>query len=171
MRPSAVPRSCLFFPANNRKGSDRMRSVFSDKPQDSDISEDITMAKKLYFSNYANYGNMKRNGEFEAYMKYSIPDSLEQEWSRIILDSLLKKIQTGEDIWLVSNLANVRIDESEIIKSFQRLSKSPNVHQIITAVKRSELLIAPRLFKQIQAVLEEGAGTVPFPSDSAQLNP
>ena len=104
-------------------------------------------------------------------MKYSIPDSLEQEWSRIILDSLLKTIQTGEDIWLVSNLANVRIDESEIIKCFQCLSKSPNVHQIITAVKRSELLIAPRLFKQIQAVLEEGAGAVPFPSDSAPLNP
>ena len=148
-----------------------MRSVFSEKPHNSDLSADITMAKKLYFSNYANYGNMKRNGEYEAYLKYSIPDSLEQEWSRIILDSLLKTIQTGEDIWLVSNLANVRIDESEIIKCFQTLSKSPNVDEIKKVVKKSELLIAPRLFKQIQAVLEEGAGAVPFPSDSAQLNP
>ena len=148
-----------------------MRNVFSDKPQNSDLSADITMAKKLYFSNYANYGNMKRNGEYEVYLKYSIPDSLEQEWSRIILDSLLKKIQTGEDMWLVSNLANVRIDESEIIKCFQRLSKSPNVHQIITAVKRSELLIAPRLFMLIQAVLEKGSGAVSCSFDSAQLDP
>ena len=148
-----------------------MRSVFSEKPHNSDISAEISIAKKLYFSNYANYGNMKRNGEYEAYLKYSIPDSLEQEWSRIILDSLLKKIQTGEDIWLVSNLANVRIDESEIIKCFQTLSKSPNVDEIKKVVKKTEHLIAPRLFKQIQAVLEKGAGAVPFPSDSAQLNP
>ena len=141
----------VFFPANNRKGSDRMRSVFSEKPHNSDISAEISIAK--------------------TYLKYSIPDSLEQEWSRIILDSLLKKIQTGEDIWLVSNLANVRIDESEIIKCFQTLSKSPNVHQIITAVKRSELLIAPRLFMLIQAVLEKGSGAVSCSFDSAQLDP
>lgn len=46
-----------------------MRNIFSDKPQNSDLSADITMAKKLYFSNYANYGNMKRNGEYEEYLK------------------------------------------------------------------------------------------------------
>lgn len=148
-----------------------MRNIFSDKPQNSDLSADITMAKKLYFSNYANYGNMKRNGEYEAYLKYSIPDSLEQEWSRIILDSLLKKIQTGEDIWLVSNLANVRIDESEIIKCFQTLSKSLNVDEIKKVVKKSEHLIAPRLFMLIQAVLEKGSGAVSCSFDSAQLDP
>ena len=114
---------------------------------------------------------MKRNGEYEAYLKYSIPDTLEQEWSRIILDSLLKKTQTGEDIWLVSNLANVRIDESEIIKCFQTLSKSPNVDEIKKVVKKSEHLIAPRLFMLIQAVLEKGSGAVSCSFDSAQLDP
>ncbi|MBR4472104.1 MAG: hypothetical protein IKS55_00550 [Oscillospiraceae bacterium] len=96
---------------------------------------------------------MKRNGEYEEYMKYSIPNTLEQEWSKIILDSLVKEVQNGEDIWLVYNLANVRIDESEIIKSFQTLSKSPNVHKIITAVEKSESLIPPHLFERIKEVL------------------
>ena len=127
--------------------------LFSKKTQKSNISSDIYRAKRLYFSNYANYGNMKRNGEYEEYMKYSIPNTLEQEWSKIILDSLVKEVQNGEDIWLVYNLANVRIDESEIIKSFQTLSKSPNVHKIITAVEKSESLIPPHLFERIKEVL------------------
>ena len=127
--------------------------LFSNKTQKSNISSDIYRAKRLYFSNYANYGNMRRNGEYEEYMKYSIPNTLEQEWSKIILDSLVKKVQNGENIWLVYNLANVRIDESEIIKSFQTLSKSPNVHKIITAVEKSESLIPPHLFERIKEVL------------------
>ena len=118
--------------------------LFSNKSQKSNTSSDIDRAKKLYFSNYANYGNMKRNGEYEEYMNYSIPNALEQEWSKIILDSLVKEVQNG-DIWLVYNLANVKIDESEIIKSFQTLSKSPNVRKIITAVEKSESLIPPPL--------------------------
>ncbi len=64
-----------------------------------------------------------------------------------------EKIQNGEDIWLVYNLADVRIDDSEIIKSFQTLSKSPDVQKIITAVEKSESLIPPRLFERIRAVL------------------
>ena len=127
--------------------------LFSNKTQKSNTSSDIYRAKRLYFSNYANYGNMKRNGEYEEYMNYSIPNALEQEWSKIILDSLLEEVQNGKDIWLVSNLANVRIDESEIIKSFQTLSKSPNVHKIITAVEKSEPLIPPHLFERIKEVL------------------
>lgn len=124
--------------------------LFSNKTQKSNISSDIYRAKRLYFSNYANYGNMKRNGEYEEYMKYSIPNTLEQEWSKIILDSLVKEVQNGEDIWLVYNLANVRIDESEIIKSFQTLSKSPNVHKIITAVEKSESLIPPTCLRGLK---------------------
>ena len=66
--------------------------LFSKKKQKSNPSSDIDRAKRLYFSNYANYYNMKRNGEYEEYMQYSMPDTVEQEWSRIILDSLVKKI-------------------------------------------------------------------------------
>ena len=96
---------------------------------------------------------MRKNGEYEEYMKYSIPDTVEQEWSKIILDSLVKKVQNGEDIWLVYNIANVRIDESEIIKSFQTLSKSPNVHEIISAFEKFESLIPPQLFGRIKEAL------------------
>ena len=94
-----------------------------------------------------------RNGEYEEYMKYSIPNAVEQEWSKIILDSLVKKVQNGEDIWLVYNLANVRIDESEIIKRFQTLSKSPNVLEIITTFEKFESLIPPHLFERIKEAL------------------
>ena len=69
--------------------------LFSNKKKTSNTSSDIYRARRLYFSNYANYGNMKRNGEYEEYMKYSIPDTVEQEWSKIILDSLVKKVQMG----------------------------------------------------------------------------
>ncbi len=127
--------------------------LFSNKTKKSNTPSDIDRAKRLYFANYANYGNMRRNGEYEEYMKYSIPDTVEQEWSKIILDSLVKKVQNGENIWLVYNLANVRIDESEIIKSFQTLSKSPNVREIISAFEKFESLIPPHLFERIKEVL------------------
>lgn len=127
--------------------------LFSNKTKKSNTSSDMDRAKRLYFSNYANYGNMMRNGEYEEYMKYSIPNAVEQEWSKIILDSLVKKVQNGEDIWLVYNLVNVRIDESEIIKSFQTLSKSPNVREIISAFEKFESLILPHLFERIKEAL------------------
>lgn len=127
--------------------------LFSNKTKKSNTSSDMDRAKRLYFSNYANYGNMMRNGEYEEYMKYSIPNAVEHEWSKIILDSLVKKSQNGEDIWLVYNLANVRIDESEIIKRFQTLSKSPNIHEIITAFEKFESLIPPHLFERIKEAL------------------
>ena len=127
--------------------------LFSNKTKKSNTSSDMDRAKRLYFSNYANYGNMMRNGEYEEYMKYSIPNAVEQEWSKIILDSLVKKVQNGEDIWLVYNLANVRIDESEIIKRFQTLSKSPNVLEIITTFEKFESLIPPHLFERIKEAL------------------
>ena len=127
--------------------------LFSNKTQKSNTSSDIDRAKRLYFLNYANYGNMMRNGEYKEYMKYSIPNTLEQEWSRIISDSLVEKIQTGEEVWRVCNLANVRLDESEIIEYFKILSKSTNVQEIITAVEKTESLIPPSLFERIKEVL------------------
>ena len=127
--------------------------LFSNKVNKSNIFYNISKAKRLYFINYANYGNMKRNGEYEEYIKYAIPETVEQEWSRIVLDILLEKIRTGEDIWQVSNLANVRIAESEILKSFQTLAQSPNVHEIITAVEKSNALIPSHLFERIKEVL------------------
>ena len=127
--------------------------LFSNKVNKSNTFYNISKAKRLYFINYANYGNMKRNGEYEEYIKYAIPETVEQEWSRIVLDILLEKIRTGEDIWQVSNLANVRIAESEILKSFQTLAQSPNVHEIITAVEKSNTLIPSHLFERIKEVL------------------
>lgn len=124
--------------------------LFSNKTKKSNTSSDMDRAKRLYFSNYANYRNMMRNGEYEEYMKYSIPNAVEHEWSKIILDSLVKKVQNGENIWLVYNIANVRIDESEIIKSFQTLSKSPNVREIITALKNSSLLSHPTCLRGLK---------------------
>ena len=127
--------------------------LFSNKVNKSNTFYNISKAKRLYFINYANYGNMKRNGEYEEYIKYAIPETVEQEWSRIVLDILLEKIRTGEDIWQVSNLANVRIAESEILKSFQTLAQSPNAHEIITAVEKSNALIPSHLFERIKEVL------------------
>ena len=110
-------------------------------------------AKELYYNNFANYGNMERNGEYGEYAAYQVPEALELTWSKAILENCVRKIQAGEDIWLVSTLANIRIDESEIINSFQILAKSPNVREIAAAVERSKPLIPLYLFDRIRKVL------------------
>ena len=115
--------------------------------------EDLERAKELYFSNYADYGCMKRNGEYEEYKKYNVPDIIEHEWSRSIINDLVKKIKTGEDIWLVSNLANVRIDESEIIKCFHVLSVSNNACKITGVLERSKDIIPSNLYSRILNVM------------------
>ncbi len=115
--------------------------LFSKKARKTDEPSDISRAGMLYFSNHANYSNMKRYGEYEEYMSHSVPDALEREWSKTVLHAFVKKTKNGEDIWLVSNLANVRTDESERIKSFRGLSKSPNAQIIMAAVGKSESLI------------------------------
>lgn len=115
--------------------------------------EDLARAKELYFSNYANYGYMRRNGEYDEYKKYTVPEKTEHEWSRIIINDLVRKIETGEDIWLVSNLANVSIDESEILKSFQILSVSDNARMIAEVLEQSKGLIPSGLYSKILDVM------------------
>ena len=53
----------------------------------------LSKAKKIYFMNYGNYGNMKSNGEYEEYMKYGVSKALEDEWSRVIIKDLSKRIK------------------------------------------------------------------------------
>ena len=123
--------------------------LFSNKMRVVDPPSDIARAKELYFSNYANYQNMMRNGEYEEYVRYSIPDRLEQEWSKTILDELVQKIQSGEEVRRVHNLAEVRTDESEILKRFQMISTSQNAGEIINEVVKTESLFPPHLFDKI----------------------
>ena len=103
--------------------------------------------------NFANYGNMKRNGEYEEYMRYHISEALEKEWSRMVMDDLAAKIRNGEEVWRVANLANIRIDESEIVNCFHNLAKSSNAPAIYAATEKAGFLIAPDLLKRIQSVL------------------
>ena len=124
---------------------------FSNKNK-SYISSNLIRAKELYFLNYANYGTMKRNGEYEEYVKYSVPKPLEEEWSRILINDLVKRIKTGEDVWLVSNLANIRIDEQEIIESFRIISESSNIDQIIDAISKSRPLIPDHIYDEIEKI-------------------
>ena len=107
--------------------------------------------------NFANYGNMKRNGEYEEYMQYHISEALEQEWGRMIIDDLAGKIRDGKEVWRVANLANIRMDESEIVKCFQGLSKAPNADDIYAATKKVGSLIAPDLLEKILSAMVDGA--------------
>ena len=117
------------------------------------LKKDMLRAKKLYYINYANFGNMKRNGEYDEYIKYRVPIRLEQEWSREIRDCLMKKIQSGEDVWLVYNLAQLNIEESEMISSFRHLAQSPNAQDILTVLIKCKLLFQPHIFDIVIPVL------------------
>lgn len=123
--------------------------LFPNKMRIIDSTADTARAKELYFLNYANYWNMRRNGEYEEYVGYSIPDTLEQEWSKTILDELVQKIQSGEEVRRVHDLAEVRTDESEILKRFQMLSTSKNSGEIIDEVIKAESLFPPHMFDKI----------------------
>ena len=50
--------------------------LFSNKTQKSNISSDIYRAKRLYFSNYANYGNMMRQA-LEAFATFQYKKGIE----------------------------------------------------------------------------------------------
>ncbi len=124
--------------------------LFFHKQQELGTLPDVSRAKELYFLNYANYGNMMRNGEYEEYRKYHISETQEREWSREIMEDLISRIQSGKDIWRVANLANLRIEESEILKSFQRISSGPNAQMAFAAIEKAEALIPSPLFDKIK---------------------
>lgn len=127
--------------------------LFSNKEQKLDKHLILSRAKKIYFMNYGNYGNMKRNGEYEDYMKYGVSKTLEDEWSSMIIKDLSKRIKSGEEVWRVVNLANIRASETEIMKCFQELSNAPNAHEILAAIEKAEVLISPCLFHKIKNVM------------------
>ena len=124
--------------------------LFFHKQQELGTLPDVSRAKELYFLNYANYGNMMRNGEYEEYRKCHISETQEREWSREIMEDLISRIQSGKDIWRVVNLANLRIDESEILKSFQRISSGQNAQMALAAIEKAESLIPSPLFDKIK---------------------
>ena len=116
-------------------------------------NNDYSRAKELYFLNYACYWNMKRNGELNEYLRYQVPKALEYEWGEMIKEELLHKIYTGEDVWCVSNLANISLPEIEIVNSFRLLKSSPFIKDIRNAVEKSAVLISASLYDKIIVAL------------------
>ena len=52
----------------------------------------------------------------------------------------------------MSNLANIRIDEPEIIESFRIISESSNIDQIIDAISKSGPLIPGHIYDEIEKI-------------------
>ncbi len=92
---------------------------------------------------------MERNGEFEEYSKYHVPEALEHKWSKDILESLFETIYSGKDVWQVANLANVRIEEAEVFNAFNLLSNSPFKLAILSALEKEKHRIPPKIFEKI----------------------
>ena len=112
-------------------------------------------AKELYLMNAANFFNMKMNGEYDEYIKYNVPKDIELKWSRECMNQLAEKIRTGEDIWEVEGLANVNIDEKEILECFYKLADVPHVNDIIYVLKRQKKWIPPQLYDKIVEILSQ----------------
>lgn len=113
----------------------------------------MNRAKQLFFMNYGNAYHMKKNGEFDEYKRLGVPTATERAWSEELKESLMEKIQSGEDIWHVSTLASLPIEHDEIINCFRRLSSLENAKEITEAVMKSQPLFDSQLFREITEVL------------------
>lgn len=113
----------------------------------------MSRAKQLFFMNYGNTYHMKKNGEYDEYKRLGVPAATERGWSEELKESLMEKIQSGEDIWHVSTLASLPIEHDEIINCFRRLSSLENAKEITEAVMKSQPLFDSQLFQEIMEVL------------------
>ena len=95
------------------------------------------------------------NQNKDEYIKYNVPKDIELEWSRECMSQLAEKVQTGEDVWEVGNLARINIDEQEILKCFYELAHVPHVNDIIYAVKKFKIEIPPQLYDKIIEILSQ----------------
>ena len=120
-----------------------------------DEEDRMSRARQLFFMNYGNAYHMKKNGEYDEYKKLGVPAETGRAWSEELKDSLLEKIQSGEDIWHVSTLANLAIDHDEKINCFRRLSCLENSKAIAEAVMKSEPLFESQLFREIMEVMNQ----------------
>lgn len=135
----------LYFSSKGTKPANRCHPA--------DEEDRMSRARQLFFTNYGNAYNMKKNGEYDEYKKLMVPAATESAWSEELKESLMEKIQSGEDIWHVSTLANLTIDHDEIINCFRRLSSLGNSKEIAEAVMKSEPLFDRQLFQEIMDVM------------------
>ena len=120
-----------------------------------DVEYRMSRARQLFFMNYGNAYHMKKNGEYDEYKKLGVPAETEHAWSEELKESLMGKIQSGEDIWHVSTLANLAIDHDEKINCFRRLSSLRNAKEIAEAVMKSEPLFESQLFRETMEVMNQ----------------
>lgn len=93
---------------------------------------------------------MSKNGEYSSYEKCDIPKYKEIEWTIELKKSFIEKIGCGENLYLVVNLAELQLEENEILDGFYILSKSNNKDGIYTMIiKLSNLFENHLLFAKI----------------------
>ncbi len=106
-------------------------------------------AKELYFINFANHMTMKKNGEFNEYIKFRIPKETEHEWSLEVKDKLMDEICSGSNLLQVVQLARVNLPKSEILHAFELLSLSSLKDKILASIEQLKPLFEPSLYKEI----------------------
>lgn len=110
---------------------------------------DYERAKELYYINFANHMTMKKNGEFNEYCKFRIPEDTEREWSLEVKEILMDEIYSGSNILKVVQLARVNLPVSEIVHAFELLSLSSQKGKILTIIEQQKPLFEPDLYKRI----------------------
>ena len=106
-------------------------------------------AKKLYFINYANHMTMKKNGEYDEYIKYNISPEIEHEWSLEVRDKLVEDILSGKDFLKIYSLSRVNLPESEILNAFSLLAVSPFKDEILQNIVTLNKLFEPTIYGKI----------------------
>ena len=109
----------------------------------------IEKAKRLYFINYANHMTMKRNGEYEDYIKYHISPETEHEWSVEVKEQLIDAILSGKDLLKVYSLSRINLQEDEILNAFTLLATSPLKDEILQNIVTLKSLFEPMIYKKI----------------------
>ena len=112
----------------------------------------LSCAKRIFFENYGNSFTMKRNGEYEKYLRFKIPKEIELEWSRQIQNDIVSEIMQGKNLWKITALSQINLPKSELLSAFYQLALCSQKEAITEMLFKQEPLIEKEIYENIKAL-------------------
>lgn len=99
--------------------------------------------KKIFYDNYGIKSFMSRNGELSEYQKCEINKADEIIWIEDIVNDIVKKIISGQDVGLIWNLSLMDISNDKKREIYYKIRNNGNKEKI-----KQEILALKKLFKE-----------------------
>ncbi len=102
--------------------------------------------KIIFFDNFGSKDFMSRNGELSEYQKCRINKDDEEAWKNDILNDIIQKVITEQDIGLIWNLSCMDISNDRKISAYLEIKKRGNKERIRKTIKELKNLFNEKTF-------------------------